>query len=117
MGVGHLMAFDELLRHQVTLQQGTIVRSDTGEQVIAYATVQDHIPALVRPARVFPALRLGAEEKVTHVIYTRPIAIIQDAEGGTPFRFLNGTDEFIFVDFNDAGAREHHWENRVRRLE
>ncbi len=109
------MGFDDLLVQRGTLEAGTVSRSVTGEDIIAWSTGRSGIPVLVRPFPMRPDQKVGLQDDVTHVIFSRVIPEVAANPLGH-WRMLVEGREYVLIDPQDAAARGHHWETRARRL-
>ncbi|MDR7496842.1 MAG: hypothetical protein QN174_07785 [Armatimonadota bacterium] len=107
------MAFRDLLVHRATLEQATITRSETGEEVEAWVTRYRDVPGLLRFARGGSAdVPLGMEQAVTHIWLMEPL---DDLRAGR-WRLLVDGREYMVSDVTDAAGRGHHYDVRLRRL-
>ena len=110
------MAFLDQLTQRARLERGALSRDAQGGEAVAWSLRDAAGPVLGRQARPPADLRLGADASVTHVLYSLPVPDVQ-AEPAAPWRFVVDGRTYVVVDWLDPGARGHHLEFRVRRLE
>jgi hypothetical protein len=110
-----VMAFDDLLVQRGRLERGAVTgRTDMGQEIVVWATRVASVPVLVRPNHAPADIRLGLDEQVTHVIFSRPLPEIEADLTGR-WRMIVDDTEYLVIDPRDPGHREHHWETRARR--
>lgn len=107
------MSYADLLTQRATLQEATITRSTTGEELETWATRFTHVPVLARFLTPEADVPIGLAEAVTHLIH---MEVLEDVRVGR-WRAIIDDRSYRFVDIRDPGHRGHHFEILARKLE
>lgn len=107
------MAYIDLLTQTADVQQATITRSTTGEEVETWSTRFEGVPVLSRRLSGDADVPIGLSEAVTHMFHMEVNAVILSGR----WRFALDGVAYRIVSVNNPGNRGHHYEVLVRRME